>query len=216
MRFVAIALVSALALSGCIKETAHYASDKMVRDVAYVHDGPPRISLYTMVNNESGAGAHSALVINASQRVIFDPAGTIKHDVFIEQDDVLYGATPSVLEFYTRAHARKTHHVVIQDLDVSPEIAERALQLVRANGPVTSAFCASASSAILRQIPGFEGIGQTMFPNRLAADFAKIRGVREQKLYEYDDADKRVALEPMTQIGSSKNSRSAPVDIGHI
>lgn len=195
MRFVAIALVSALALSGCKKETAHYASDKMVRDVAYVHDGPPRISLYTMVNNGSGAGAHSALVINASQRVIFDPAGTIKHDVFIEQDDVLYGATPSVLEFYTRAHARKTHHVVIQDLDVSPEIAERALQLVRSNGPVTSAFCASDSSAILRQIPGFEGIGQSMFPNRLAADFGKIRGVREQKLYEYDDADKRVALE---------------------
>ena len=83
---------------------------------------PAYLSL-TMVNNESGAGAHSALVINASQRVIFDPAGTIKHDVFIEQDDVLYGATPSVLEFYTRAHARKTHHVVIQDLDVSPEIA---------------------------------------------------------------------------------------------
>lgn len=80
-------------------------------------------------------------------------------------------------------------------MDVSPEIAERALQLLRANGPVTSAFCASASSAIVRQIPGFEGIDQTMFPNRLAADFSKIRGVREQKLYEYDDADKRVALE---------------------
>ena len=78
-----------------------------------------------------------------------------------------------MLEFYTRAHARKTHHVVIQDLDVSPEIAERALQLVRANGPVTSTFCASASSAILRQILGFEGIGQTIFLNRLAADFDK-------------------------------------------
>jgi hypothetical protein len=96
---------------------------------------------------------------------------------------------------YTLAHARKTHHVVIQDLDVSPEIVERALQLVRANVPVTSAVCTSSSSAILRQIPGLEGIGQTMFPNRLAADFAKIRGVREQKLYEYDVADKRVALE---------------------
>ena len=47
MRIVAIALVSALALSGCIKETAHYASDKIVRDVAYVHDGPPAyLSLY--------------------------------------------------------------------------------------------------------------------------------------------------------------------------
>ena len=94
---MAIALVAGLALTGCIKETSHYASDIMVRDVAYVHDGPPRISLYTMVNNDSGAGAHSALVINASQRVIFDPAGTIKHDVFIEKDDVLYGVTPSVL-----------------------------------------------------------------------------------------------------------------------
>ena len=59
--------------------------------------------------------------------MIFDPAGTSKHDVFIEQDDVLYGVTPSVLEFYTRAHARKTHQVVIQALDVSPEIVERAL-----------------------------------------------------------------------------------------
>ena len=127
---MAIALVAGLALTGCIKETSHYASDIMVRDVAYVHDGPPRISLYTMVNNDSGAGAHSALVINASQRVIFDPAGTIKHDVFIEKDDVLYGVTPSVLQFYTRADARKTQHVLIQDLDVSPEIAEHALQLV--------------------------------------------------------------------------------------
>jgi hypothetical protein len=158
MRIVAIALVSALALSGCIKETAHYASDKMVRDVAYVHDGPPRISLYTMVNNESGAGAHSALVINASQRVIFDPAGTIKHDVFIEQDDVLYGATPSVLEFYTRAHARKTHHVVIQDLDVSPEITERALQLVRSNGPVASAFAPAPAQQSCVKSPDLKGL----------------------------------------------------------
>ena len=54
---MAIALVFALALCGCIKETAHYASDKMVRDVAYMHDGPPRISLYTTVNNASGAAA---------------------------------------------------------------------------------------------------------------------------------------------------------------
>ena len=57
MRFVAIALVFALALCGCIKETAHYASDKIVWDVAYLRDGPPRISLDTTVNNASGAAA---------------------------------------------------------------------------------------------------------------------------------------------------------------
>jgi len=57
MRFVAIALVFALALCGCIKETANYASDKIVWDVVYLHDCPPRISLYTTVNNASGAAA---------------------------------------------------------------------------------------------------------------------------------------------------------------
>lgn len=54
---MAIALVFALALCGCIKENAHYASDKIVWDVVYLHDGPLRISLYTTVNNASGAAA---------------------------------------------------------------------------------------------------------------------------------------------------------------
>jgi hypothetical protein len=81
---------------------------------------------------------------------------------------------------------------------------------------VTSAFCASATSANLRQIPGFEGISQTTFANQLAADYVKIRGVCEQKLYEYDDADKRVALEAYDPNRIKKNSISAPVDIGHI
>ena len=54
---MAIALVFALALCGCIKENAHYASDKIVWDVVYLHDGPLRISLYATVNNASGAAA---------------------------------------------------------------------------------------------------------------------------------------------------------------
>ena len=54
---MAIALVFALALCGCIKENAHYASDKIVWDMVYLHDGPLRISLYTTVNNASGAAA---------------------------------------------------------------------------------------------------------------------------------------------------------------
>ena len=54
---MAIALVFALALFGCMKETANYASDKIVWDVVYLHDGPLRISLYTTVNNASGAAA---------------------------------------------------------------------------------------------------------------------------------------------------------------
>jgi hypothetical protein len=184
----------AVLLSACTAVTDHYASDEVIKNSAYVHDGPPVLALYTMVNNRHGAGEHSALLVNGSQRVVFDPAGTLVHDDLIEKDDVLYGMTPPILDFYTRAHARKSFHVVIQEIEVSPETAELAFSLVRANGPVTSAFCASATSNILRQIPGFESIPQTMRPNKLREAFGKLPGVTEQALYEYDDDDKRVAL----------------------
>lgn len=192
MRWFVLGIIALL--SACSGVPDHYASDEVVRSSAYVHDGPPKIALYTMVNNRHGAGEHSALLVNASQRVMFDPAGTLVHDVLIEKDDVLYGMTPRVLDFYTRAHARKSFHVVIQEIEVSPETAELALNLVRENGPVTSAFCASATSKILRQIPGFESIPQTMRPNKLRDAFGQLPGVTEQALYEYDDDDKRVAL----------------------
>ncbi len=181
-------------LSACTIARDHYASDEVVRSSAYVHDGPPVLALYTMVNNRHGAGEHSALLINASQRVVFDPSGTLKHEVFIEKDDVLYGMTPRILDFYTRAHARKSFHVVIQEVEVTPEIAEMALNLVQANGPVQSAFCANSTSMILHQIPGFESIPVTMRPNKLRKAFGKLPGVREQTLYEYDDDDKTLAL----------------------
>ena len=148
------------------------------------------------------------MVINASQRVIFYPAGTIKCDIFIEQDDVLCGATPSVLEFYTRAHARKTHHVVIQDLDVSPEIAERALQLVRANGPVTSAF--GAKSLDLKGLVRL--CSQIVWPPILEKSGAFVNKNYMNTTMPTNASRQR----PTTQIGSNKNSRSAPVDIGHI
>lgn len=83
-----------------------------------------------MINNGSGTGAHTSLMINASQRVIFDPAGTVRHARLPEKDDVLFGVTPAIEDFYVRAHARKTHHVVIQTLEVPPDVAELALQKV--------------------------------------------------------------------------------------
>ena len=36
------------------------------------------ISLFTMVNNQNGRGGHSSLLIHASERVIFDPAGRVR------------------------------------------------------------------------------------------------------------------------------------------
>ena len=62
-----------------------------------------------------------------SQRVIFDPAGTVRHAHLPKKDDVLFGVTPAIEDFYVRAHARKTHHVVIQTLEVPPDVVELAL-----------------------------------------------------------------------------------------
>lgn len=103
------------------------ASAEVISSASYRHDGPAALTLYTMINNRSGAGAHSSVMINGSQRVIFDPAGTVRLSAVPERGDVLYGITPQVADFYARAHARETYHVVIQEIDVSPEVAEQAL-----------------------------------------------------------------------------------------
>ena len=185
-----------LALAGCGAgaDMRPDASPEVISSASYRHEGPTALTLYTMINNRSGAGAHTSLMINGSQRVIFDPAGTVRLRAVPERDDVLYGITPGVADFYARAHARKTYHVVIQTIEVPPEVAERALRLAVANGPVASAQCALSTAAILRQLPGFESVGSTWFPKRLMDDFEKLPGVTTTRIFENDDDDKAVAI----------------------
>ncbi len=141
-----------------------------------------------MINVWSGNGAHSSLLIDASQRVMFDPAGSFKHETIPERNDVLFGISPRVEEFYVSYHARQTYYVEGQRILVSDEIAERALQLVMANGAVPKSACALAVSKVLRDIPGFENIRRTISPTRIRDDFAKIPGV-VTTIYREDDAD---------------------------
>ena len=166
----------------------------MISSASYRHDGPTALTLYTMINNRSGAGAHTSRMINASQRVIFDPAGTVRLSAVPERGDVLYGVNPAVADFYARAHARETFHVVIQRIEVPPAVAEQALQLAMARGSVASAQCAVATAAILRQLPGFESISSTWFPRRLMNSFEALPGVQTTKIFENDSDDKAVAV----------------------
>jgi hypothetical protein len=193
MRLLVLALCAIFALAGCAAPPGDWASDEDVARVAYRHDGPPRLTLFTMLNNNTGAGAHTSLMINASQRVIWDPAGSFKHETIPERNDVVYGITPPVEDVYTRFHARKTFHVQIQQLDVSPEVAERALQLAQAYGPVPQAQCSRSTSSILAEL--FPGkITQTWMPRNLALDFGALPGVSEKVLYEYDSDDNSKVL----------------------
>ncbi len=174
-------------LGACAAVNSPFAPNEVVRAKAYRHNEPPSLTLITVVNNRTGSGGHTALMINGSQRVLFDPAGSFQHEIVPEQNDVLYGITPAVFAGYKSAHARSTYHVVTQTVPVSAEQAEIALRLAQQNGAVPRSFCTSATSGLLRQVPGFENTKSVLFPTNLMTQFAKRPGVVTEKYFEDDD-----------------------------
>lgn len=188
-------MVSApLALAACgVTREEVLAPQSAIDRVAYVHPGPKRLTLLTMKNTGSGSGAHTGLMINASQRVLWDPAGSFGHPSIPERNDVHFGITPRIEEFYISFHSRITYFTLIQELDVAPEVAEMALRLAIANGPTPKAACTTHTSRMLAQLPGFEGIRRSVFPNNLSDQFAKLPGVRARIHRETDADDKTVA-----------------------
>ena len=184
--FTVLAVVAAL--GACAEApTIPYASDERVAASAYRAPGPSTMTLMTMVSNRNGRGGHSALMINGSQRVIFDPAGSFENERVPEQEDVLYGVTPAVLKGYKSAHARSTYHVVSQTVEVTPEQAEIALQMARQYGASPRGFCTNATTSLMQQIPGFESIDITFFPTKLMEQMATYPGVVEEKYFEDDE-----------------------------
>jgi hypothetical protein len=146
-----------------------------------------------MKNIGSDNGAHSALLINASQRVLFDPAGSWKQDRMPERNDVLFGATPALEQYYVSFHARITYYVVGQKVNVTEDVAEQAFALALDAGPAPQGSCSRFTSRLLRQLPGFEGIRQTWFLNKLSEDFATLPDVSYREYRETDADDKEVA-----------------------
>lgn len=196
MRLWLAALCAITLVSGCAVKEDPPVPDETVSRAAYSHDGPPKLTLFTMISNDTGAGAHSSLMINGSQRVVFDPAGSFRDPgKIVVRDDVVYGMTPQLADVYTRFHARKTYHVQVQELDVPPETAEKALKLAMSYGEVPDAQCSVSTSRILAQVDGIGAqVKQTWFPRKLAEQFGQLPGVRSRTLYEYDDADRFKAL----------------------
>ncbi|TCL08483.1 hypothetical protein BXY66_0520 [Shimia isoporae] len=191
----AVVSLTACTVRNPVKENS---PDAEVVAAQYVHDGPPRLTLFTMRSNRTGQGAHTSLLINASERVAFDPAGSFrKEGAIVAKNDVVYGMTPWMVDQYTRFHARETYHVVVQSIDVSPQVAEMALRKAKTLGPVLEAQCAQTTSQVLRSLPGFEDAPSTFFPTRLEEYFA-AKGATYDRLFEYDDDDKSKVLAAFT------------------
>lgn len=188
MKRLIMGLAAVALVAGC---AADNTGDNTLAEVnAAAYDAPgTSLTIFTMVNNRTGSGGHTALMVNGSQQVIFDPAGSFRDPRVIERGDVLYGMSPKWVQGYKSAHARASHHVVSQEIQVTPEQAEQALRLVQSNGAVPGAYCANATTTILSQIDGLHPIDVTFYPVKLMEQVAQIPGVKTTKLYENDEGD---------------------------
>ena len=133
MRYLVLFVLGLGLLAGCAGDHTGDASPEAVAQAGVSVPGPKGITVFTMVNNRTGRGGHSAILINGSQQVIFDPAGSFRDPRLVERQDVLYGVTPGWVAAYKSAHARASHHVVSQTIELSPAEAEKALNLARAH-----------------------------------------------------------------------------------
>ncbi|MDZ7910202.1 MAG: hypothetical protein U5N10_19525 [Gemmobacter sp.] len=188
MRLHLLAIGLMAALSACGAAEPRWAPEDAVRTARYVHEGPPAVTLFTVIATENGQGAHSGLMINGSERLMFDPAGSWSLPRLAERNDVHFGMTDKMVNFYIDYHARETYYVVEQTKVVSPQVAEQLLQAVRSYGAVPKAQCTRSISSILSSAPGFESLPQTWFPKTLMAAFAELPGVTERTITD-DDAD---------------------------
>lgn len=183
---LALALLTACGAGGGSSKPD--APDSAIQAARYVPAGPPSVTLFTVVNNRSGSGAHSGLLISGSEQVLFDPAGSFNHPRLPERGDVHYGMNDRMVAFYIDYHARETYRVIEQKITVSPEVAQLVMARAKARGAVPQAYCANSISGILNEVPGFETVGNTFFPNTLSDRFAGLPGVTTRVITD-DDAD---------------------------
>ncbi len=181
-----IAVSALVILTACVAQLP-WASDARVTAAIYHDPAPTSITLMTVISNSGNSAGHSALLINASQRVIYDPAGTWYNRQVPERADMLYGITPKMLQYYLDYHARKRFRVVMQTIEVPPAVAEKILRAAIERGASVSGFCASNTSHLLSQIPGLENFPISIWPISAVNALSKVPGVKVREVRQNDE-----------------------------
>ncbi len=187
-----IGAAGSAALLGCVKDDYRRASIEEVRNAFYHHEGPSYITLLSMVATSNDVSEHSGLLISGDQRVLYDPAGSYDPS---EQTgwyapprkyDIHYGMNNLAVAQYERFHARLGYYVLRQTVEVPLSVANLAIRLSEEKGETFQTQCASSVSWVLKQLPGFEAVGQTMLPNKIREDFIRIPNVQTSTFREND------------------------------
>jgi hypothetical protein len=184
MRSALIALLAVLALAGCEFYTP--ASPDAIARARYVSADPPSVTLMSMVNTASGKSAHVGLLVNGSQQILYDPAGTFTHPDLPRKGDIHYGMTPRFVDYYERYHARFDYYVEAQKLPVSRAAADQIIANAEAHGQSMKMTCALDVAGVLKPLPEFSDVPVSFFPEALRENFAKRPGVEDHYVYESD------------------------------
>ncbi|MEO1919174.1 MAG: hypothetical protein ABGW81_05630 [Paracoccaceae bacterium] len=182
-------ILALVVLMGCEGEEqyAPVASPMEITAAAYTSPLPASITLLTMVKEGGDFSEHTGILINAAQQVLYDPAGTFRHSTSPNARDVNYGMHPAMVEYYKSYHARRGYYVVVQTVEVSPEIAELVFQRSVAQGETAKLRCGISASSVLNGLPMFSNIPTTYFPGKIMTRFGEIPGVTTTYVYEEDE-----------------------------
>ncbi len=173
---IAAAGLLALALTGCVGE-AVWDSDEAVSRATYVEPGPATVTLITSINTRNNSGAHSALLIDGAQRLLFDPAGNWHNPGIPERNDVLFGMSPGYMDLYYAFQSNGVFEVRTQTVEVSASTAAQLSQAVQSYGAVAPAFCSRSITEILSGTPGFQTVTPGFFPMNTMEQFGQLPGV---------------------------------------
>ncbi|MEM8592582.1 MAG: hypothetical protein AAGF13_08655 [Pseudomonadota bacterium] len=178
-------------LAACTTKETVFATQGVV-DAAFVHNnGPTRIEVFSSFTVGSNTGAHTALLIQADQNVVFDPAGTFSHSRLPERHDVIYGMSESARKVFIDYHTRETYWTTLQSIEVSPETAQFCLRQAEQAGPVPDAMCTRSITTILAEAPAMPvDVRVTWFPRNLHDQLLDQPAVIRQEFRQNDDADK--------------------------
>lgn len=170
------ALLLAAGLQACTRDNV-WSSDEAVAQARYVDPGPSSITLFTSINTRNQTGAHAGLLINGSERVLYDPAGSWEVASAPERHDLRYGMTPGHLASYVSFQGTAPFEVTLQTVYVTREVADRAIAAAQAHGAANKAACTIAIATVLSDVPGFQGLPQTYFPKVMSRAFDDLPGV---------------------------------------
>jgi len=184
-----LTVLSLVALMGCegSERNAPIASAMDIQTASYVSSKPPSVTLVTMVNESGDFGEHSGLLINASQQVLYDPAGTFRHSTSPNARDVNYGMHPAMVQYYKSYHARRGYYIVAQEVQLTPEQAELILQRAIAQGTTAKLRCGISVSSVLNGLPMFAEIPTTYYPGKIMRQFGEVPEVVTTYVYEDDE-----------------------------